>query len=119
MGRIALGVLAVALMSWVCLGSTGEISQAFSFGAEVTGLCSTRNVEMVRSIRALMLSPFVSQKMSFFGIVTKKEDLEILKALIEDGKVTPIIDKPYPLRETPKAVGYPYQGHARVWSSSR
>ena len=37
MGQIALVVLAVALMSWVCLGSTGEISQAFSFGAEVTG----------------------------------------------------------------------------------
>ena len=74
---------------------------------------------MGRTIRAIMLSPFVSQKMSFFVTMPKNEDLEILKALIEDGKVKPVIDKMYPLRETPKAVGYPYQGHARVWSSSR
>ena len=47
MGRIGLGVLAVALMGWVCLGSTGEILQGFSFGAEVTGnrpLSSLRRV---------------------------------------------------------------------------
>jgi len=74
---------------------------------------------MGRTIRALMLSPFVSQKMSFFVTMLKNEDLDILKALIEDGKVTPVIDKTYPLRETPQVVGYPYQGHARVWSSSR
>ena len=43
-----------------------------------------------------------------------KEDLIVLKELIEAGKVTSVIDRIYPLSETPEAVGYVEQGHARA-----
>jgi NADPH:quinone reductase-like Zn-dependent oxidoreductase len=42
-----------------------------------------------------------------------KEDLIVLKELIEAGKVTSVIDRTYPLSETPEAVRYVEQGHAR------
>lgn len=156
---------------------TFAVQIAKSFGAEVTGVCSTRNVEMVRSIgadqvidytledftksqlqfdmifdavgnrslsdcrRALttkgtlvfigapdkgrwlgpvkgllkvgVLSPFVSQKLRPFGAHLSKADLTILRELLETGKVTPIIDRTYPLGDTPKAIRYLEEGHAR------
>jgi NADPH:quinone reductase-like Zn-dependent oxidoreductase len=36
-----------------------------------------------------------------------------LKELVEEGKVTPIIDRAFPLSETPQAMGYIARGHAR------
>jgi NADPH:quinone reductase-like Zn-dependent oxidoreductase len=36
-----------------------------------------------------------------------------MKELIEAGKVTPVIDKTYPLSEVPEAIGYVGEGHAR------
>jgi len=156
---------------------TFAVQIAKSFGAEVTGVCSTRNVDMVRSIgadhvidytredftrgparydlmldnvgnhspsrcrsvlspsgvylasfgqpdnrwlgplaqmlRMLMLSPFVGQKMIPFVAKTTREDLGILKELIEAGKVTPVIDRTYPLSELPEAMRYLEKGHAR------
>jgi NADPH:quinone reductase-like Zn-dependent oxidoreductase len=155
---------------------TFAVQIAKSFGAEVTGVCSTRNVDMVRSIgadhvvdyteedctqsgerydlmldmvgnrslsdcrraltpkgtlvlvggrggpwlmgmgrtvRALVLSPFVSQRMRFFVSMPSNEDLVVLKELVEAGKVTPVIDRTYPLSETPEAMAYVGEGHAR------
>jgi len=40
-------------------------------------------------------------------------DLIALKDLVEAGKLTPVIDGTYPLRDTPKAVGHVADGHAR------
>jgi NADPH:quinone reductase-like Zn-dependent oxidoreductase len=37
----------------------------------------------------------------------------VLKELIEAGKVTPVIDRTYPLPEAPQAIRYLEQGHAR------
>ena len=42
-----------------------------------------------------------------------KEDLVVLKELIEAGKVTLVIDRTYPLSETPEAMGYVGKGHVR------
>jgi NADPH:quinone reductase-like Zn-dependent oxidoreductase len=148
-----------------------------SFGAEVTGLCSTRNLDLVRSIgadhvidytkedftksgqkydlifqlagtrspsdcrraltskgklilssgesdgrwigpldriiKAVVLSPFVSQRLGPFEAKRSKEDLQVLKELIESGKVSPVIDRTYPLSETAEAVRYLEKGHAR------
>jgi len=156
---------------------TFAVQIAKSFGAEVTGVCSTRNVEMVRSIGAdqvidythedftrcgrrcdlmldnvgnrslsecrrvlasngtyvgvggpnggrwlgavahllklLVLSRFVSQKVVMFIAQTNKEDLLILKELLEAGKVTPAIDRIYKLSEVPEALGYLEEGHAQ------
>ena len=41
------------------------------------------------------------------------EDLVVLKELIEAGKVPPVIDRTYPLSETPEAVSRVGGGHAR------
>ncbi len=150
---------------------TFAVQIAKSFGADVTGVCSTRNVDMVRSIGAdqvidytredftrsgqrydfildnvgnrslsecrrvltprgahqpnsdmggmggvfkvLALSLFVRRQGRPFLSLPKNEDLVVLKELIESGKVTPVIDRTYPLSEAPEAIGYVGAGHAR------
>ena len=66
-----------------------------------------------RQIRALILSPFVRHNLRNFISVENKEDLLVLKELIESGKVTPVINRTYPLREAPDAIRYLEDGHAR------
>jgi NADPH:quinone reductase-like Zn-dependent oxidoreductase len=148
---------------------TFAVQIAKSLGAEVTGVCSTKNVEMVRSLgvdhvvdytredfarsgarydlmldtignrslracrrvlgpkavyvhvggrmaRVLMLpivAPFVSQNLVQLIAKRNAADLEILKGLIEAGKITPVIDRTYPLSEVPEAIRYLETGHAR------
>src|SRR5438132_3682407 len=147
---------------------TFAVQIAKSFGAEVTGVCSTKSVDMVRSIgadrvfdytredftksgqrydlildcvgnhsfsafrrvlnrrgtymtvgggsagrsmigplvrliKALLLSRFVSQKLVLVRAKLRKEDLAILRDLMESGKVTPVIDRRYRLSEVPDA----------------
>jgi len=161
-------------------GGVGPFSVqiAKAFGADVTGVCSTRNVDMVRSIgadrvidytqedlakngqrydfildnvgnhslsdlrrmltptgilqpnggghsnnrwigpmgsviKANVLSRFVRQQGGAFIATNNKEDRQFLKGLIEAGKVTPVIDRTYPLSETSEAIGYVGEGHAR------
>ena len=59
------------------------------------------------------MSPFVSQKMVPFITTANKEDLAVLKDLVEAGKVIPVIDRTYPLNEAPEAIRYLEEGHAR------
>ncbi len=66
-----------------------------------------------RQLRALMLSPFVGQKLGTFINKENHEDMIVLKELIESGKVTPVIDRTYPLAEVPEAIRYLEEGHAR------
>ncbi len=49
---------------------------------------------------------------SFIAKYTK-EDLVLLKGLIEAGKVRPVIDRTYPLTETAEAIRYLERGHAQ------
>ena len=60
-----------------------------------------------------MLSPFVSQKLSMLASKEKGEDLLVLTDLIENGKITPVIDTTYPLSEVPEAIRHLEEGHAR------
>jgi NADPH:quinone reductase-like Zn-dependent oxidoreductase len=156
---------------------TFAVQIAKAFGAEVTGVCSTANVEMVASIgadqvvdytredftragrrydllidiagnrtlsqtrrvlvpkgvlvavggpdkgrwigplgrtaRMALLSPAVSQRMVFFLAHQNKGDLAVLRELLETGKVTPVIDRTYPLSEVAEAICYLEKGHAR------
>ena len=66
-----------------------------------------------RQLRALVLSPFVSQKLGTFVNKENHEDMLVLKELIESGKVTPVIDRTYPLSQVPEAIRYLEEGHAR------
>ena len=156
---------------------TFAVQIAKALGAEVTGVCSTRNVDLVRSIgadhvidytwedftqkdqrydfildnvanhslsdlrRALtptgtlvpngggfdnhwfasggrvisahVLKRFVSHRLRPFLVSPKFEDLLVLKEMIEAGKMTPVIDRTYPLSETSQAIGHVGGGHAR------
>jgi NADPH:quinone reductase-like Zn-dependent oxidoreductase len=155
---------------------TFAVQIAKSFGADVTGVCSTRNVDMVRSIgadrvidytqedftksaqrydlildaignhsmsasrrvlnprgicvtaggpsgrwkmgltrsiKALVLSQFLSRKEVGFIAKSSKEDLITIHKLMEAGKVTPVIDRHYKLSQVPEAILYLEEGHAR------
>ena len=157
---------------------TFAVQIAKAFGAHVTAVCSTRNVDQARSLgadevidytredftrggrkydvildvassgslssrrRALepngtlvgvgaanndgtasivaglletaVLSRFGNQKMPFFLAKNSKEDLLVLKELIEAGKVRPVVDRTYQLSETADAMRYLETGHARA-----
>jgi NADPH:quinone reductase-like Zn-dependent oxidoreductase len=66
-----------------------------------------------RSIRALVVSPFVSQSLRMIIATAKTKDLQFLKELIEAGKLTPVIDRTYSLSEVPDAIRYMSAGRAR------
>ena len=66
-----------------------------------------------RQLRALVLSRFVSQRLTTFICKENHEDLIVLKELIEAGQVVPAIDRTYPLTEAPRAIRYLEQGQAR------
>ncbi len=150
---------------------TFSVQIAKALGAEVTGVCSTRNVEMVRSIgadhvidytqedftqsgqrydlildnvasrsfsdlrrvlapqgvivpnsghggmgyvfKAYLLAPFMHQQKTPFMSAPNSKDLTFIKELIEAGKITPVIDRTYPLGETPEAFRYLEKEHAQ------
>jgi NADPH:quinone reductase-like Zn-dependent oxidoreductase len=155
---------------------TFAVQIAKTYGAEVTGVCSTQNLELVRSIGAnhavdytredftlgelyydlifdnvenrslsdlrraltpkgmlilnsgtgaqgmkmllrlikpLALSPFVSHDLRRYLSVPNHEDLRLLGELVESGKLTPVIDRTYPLEQTADALAYIERGHAR------
>ena len=156
---------------------TFAVQIAKALGAEVTGVCSTGNVDLVRSIgadhvidytqedftgsgerydlildnaarlplsslrgaltpagmlvpngggfdhrwiasggrlvRAMVSFRFASQKLGRFLVEQKKDDLVVLKEIIEAGKITPVIDRTYPLSDVPTAIDYVGKGHAR------
>ena len=66
-----------------------------------------------RQLRAMMLSPFVGQKLATFINKENHEDMLALKELIESSALTPVIDRTYPLVEVPEAIRYLEEGHAR------
>lgn len=114
---------------------------AKALGAEVTAVCSTKNVEKIRSIGAdhvidyteedftkgsarcdvildnvashSLAGIFVRQQAAPFVAATNSESLLALNELIDAGKVTPVIDRTCPLGETAEAFAYLDEGHAR------
>jgi NADPH:quinone reductase-like Zn-dependent oxidoreductase len=150
---------------------TFAVQIAKALGAEVTGVCSARNVDTTRSIgadhvidytqedftrsesrydlildnvashsfaeyrrvlnpggthipssghggmgyifKAFLLSLFLRQQGRPFVSTPNQEDLNALKELVEAGRVTPVIDRTYPLRETAEAFRYLDEGHAQ------
>jgi NADPH:quinone reductase-like Zn-dependent oxidoreductase len=64
-------------------------------------------------LRAPLRSALVRQRLRPFISKERRADLVVLKGLIEDGKVTPVIDRTYPLSEVPEAIRHLEEGHAR------
>ena len=65
-----------------------------------------------RSLRAPLLSLFVSQTLCALTNSENADDLHVLTELVESGAVAPAIDRTYPLSETPAAVQHMTDGHA-------
>lgn len=57
-----------------------------------------------RQLRALLLSPFIRQRLRAFVAKVRSEDLEHLTHLIEAGEVSPVVERTYPLTEVPAAL---------------
>lgn len=64
-------------------------------------------------LRAPLMSPFVGQRLRGLGAKVKREDLQTLVELVEDGKLTPVVDRTYPLVEAAEAIRYMERGHPR------
>ncbi|MEV6211559.1 NAD(P)-dependent alcohol dehydrogenase [Kitasatospora sp. NPDC051914] len=65
-----------------------------------------------RQLRALALSAFVGQRLRTLVAQSGPEDLEFLCEAVEDGRLTPLIDRSYPLAEAAAAVRHVHTGHA-------
>ncbi|MFF0448791.1 NAD(P)-dependent alcohol dehydrogenase [Streptomyces sp. NPDC004609] len=66
-----------------------------------------------RTLRAVLLSPFVGQRLRMLVSTPDQGDLRILGRLIEAGKLTPAVDRTYPLAEVSEAIRYLSAGSAR------
>jgi NADPH:quinone reductase-like Zn-dependent oxidoreductase len=66
-----------------------------------------------RQIRAILLSAFISQKLGTFVASENEEDLTVLRELLEAEKITPVIDRAFPLGEVPAAIRHLLDGHPR------
>ena len=67
-----------------------------------------------RFFKLFALSPFVSHLPEMnFSVPSKKDTMPVLKELLEAGKLTPIVDRVYPLSEVPEAIRYLQKGDAR------
>lgn len=66
-----------------------------------------------RWLRWVLAGPFLRLKVRPLIHKDRQEDLVTIKDLIEAGKVTPILDRTYPLERVAEAIQYVTDGHAR------
>jgi NADPH:quinone reductase-like Zn-dependent oxidoreductase len=66
-----------------------------------------------RLVRAAVLFRFGDQRLGRFLVSMNHDDLVVLKELIETGKVRPVLDRTYPLRDAAEAMAHVGHGHAR------
>jgi NADPH:quinone reductase-like Zn-dependent oxidoreductase len=67
----------------------------------------------LRNLRAPVLSRFVGQRLRMLASKERPQDLQTLRELLEAGKVTPVIDRTFPLREVPEAFRQLVEGRGR------
>jgi NADPH:quinone reductase-like Zn-dependent oxidoreductase len=68
---------------------------------------------IVWMLKVMLAGMFGSQKMTMLMSRPRREDLLFLRSLIEAGKVTPVIERRYALRETAAAMGHVAEGHSQ------
>jgi NADPH:quinone reductase-like Zn-dependent oxidoreductase len=66
-----------------------------------------------RTIRAMLLSPFVRQRLAPLASSENAADLRVLTRLVESGQVTPVVDRTFPLEEAAAAIRHVLDGKAR------
>lgn len=74
-------------------------------GGQLTG--------MSRGLRAVALSGFIRQRLAFFIASERATDLERLSTFIETGRLTPCVDRTFPLNEVADAMRYLEAGNVR------
>jgi NADPH:quinone reductase-like Zn-dependent oxidoreductase len=67
----------------------------------------------LRNLRAPVLSRFVGQRLRMLASKERPEDLQTLREFLEAGKVIPVVDRTFPLREVPEAFRQLVQGRGR------
>jgi NADPH:quinone reductase-like Zn-dependent oxidoreductase len=67
----------------------------------------------VRLVRPLVLSPFVHQRLRRYLSHPNRADLSLLSALVEEGKLRPVIDRVYPVQDAAAALRQIEAGHVR------
>ena len=68
---------------------------------------------MARPLKAMILSPFISQQMGMMMADANQKDLTVLADMMEAGTLKPVIDRTYKLDQVPEAIRYLEEGHAR------
>lgn len=66
-----------------------------------------------RPIRAVLLSPLVRHRLKMYYSAVNQEDLRTVTELVVSGKVSPAIDRTFPLHAAPEAIRYLREGKAR------
>nr|WP_197683345.1 NAD(P)-dependent alcohol dehydrogenase [Jiangella alkaliphila] len=66
-----------------------------------------------RALRAMLLSPFVRQRLGTLLSTDRPADLEQLRAMLDDGRVTPALDRTFPLEQAAEAIRYLREGQVR------
>ncbi len=82
------------------------------------GICIVTGGSMSQVLSAMLLGPLLSRigskKIGFQGIATTPQaDLLVIQKLLREGKIVPVIDRCYSLAETPNAIRYLVEEHAR------
>ena len=90
------------------------ISAIVLAGIGGAGWHADTGTHIARSFSTPMMSKFTSQKFKFFIAELNHNDLAYLADLMQSGKLKPVIDRTYKsLSETPQALAYLEEGHAR------
>ena len=67
-----------------------------------------------RFFKLVVMSPFVSQLPDLnFSMPSKKDSMAVLREFIEAGKITPVVDRTFPLSEVPETIRYLEEEHAQ------
>lgn len=96
------------------LGDCIEVLKSGGIYVAVSGPKSSWLGPLPRLIASSIRFRFTDRRLSAFKVAEQNtDDLTFLKELIEVGKVTPVIDRLYPLAEAAAALAYLGEGHAK------